>query len=232
MTASRAESVALALEVPGRGASVARVFLPDPRPPIAALLLAHGAGAGSTHPQLVALRDELVARSFAVVTFDFLYMHAGRKLPDRLPVLVDTMAAARAALSSVEALVDAPLILAGRSMGGRVATHLAVERPGRERAVVAFAYPLRPPRAKRPADRTSHLASVPVPLVIVQGSRDEFGGASDVRAALRGVAGARVIAVEGADHAFERPKRLASTPVHGELAEAVRAALSDGGVVG
>lgn len=220
-----------AVVVTGRGESEAQLVLPHARSPDALLLLAHGAGAGHSHPFFVELTAALADEGLAVVTFDFLYMHGGRRLPDKLPVLVETMAAARAAVDARADLASLPLVLSGKSMGGRVATHVAVERPGRERAVVALAYPLAPPKAARPVDRVAHLTALPVPLLVLQGSRDAFGGPDRVRSAFSAVPHVRVREVAGADHSFARPKRLEAPAVHLELARAVRELLESEGVV-
>jgi predicted alpha/beta-hydrolase family hydrolase len=142
------------------------------------LLLAHGAGAGSDSSFLDAAAAGLAARGQRVARFDFPYMtrsrEEGRRLPpDRLPRLQEAMAAA-ARLCGVPL---EQLVLAGKSMGGRVATHVA-DSLGVS-AVVVFGYPFHPPgRPQRP--RTDHLRSMATPSLFVQGERDPFGGKDEV----------------------------------------------------
>jgi predicted alpha/beta-hydrolase family hydrolase len=135
------------------------------------LVLAHGAGAGQKHPFMTRYARGLAERGVQVVTFDFPYMASGRKSPDKAPVLE---AAFRQAI--VDAVTQSParpsrLIIGGKSMGGRIATHLAAapETWPREApplaGVIALGYPLKAGKQ----DRVSHLWKIAVPTLIVQG---------------------------------------------------------------
>ena len=135
------------------------------------VVLAHGAGAGMTHPFLANVARGLAAAGFAVVRFDFAYRTAGKRVPDRMPVLQDTMR------TVVREHVRGPFVLAGKSMGGRVATMLADELG--PRAVAVFGYPFHPPDKPQQL-RTAHLATLRTPTLILQGERDEFGTRSEV----------------------------------------------------
>jgi predicted alpha/beta-hydrolase family hydrolase len=141
---------------------------PDPAP--ATIVLAHGAGAGMEHAFLAAVAQGLGEAGFAVVRFEFPYQHAARigprGAPDRMPVLQATMR------DIVQQHAPAPFVLAGKSMGGRVATMVADELGAA--GVVVFGYPFHPPR--RPTQlRTEHLRSLRTPCLILQGERDPFG---------------------------------------------------------
>src|SRR5947209_8344341 len=92
-------------------------------PPRPWFLLAHGAGAPSSSPWMKAWRERLATLG-DVTVFDYPYMRAGRKTPDKLPALV---AAHSDALGGVRARAAGPIFLAGKSMGGRVGCHLALE---------------------------------------------------------------------------------------------------------
>jgi predicted alpha/beta-hydrolase family hydrolase len=175
----------------------------DAGPGDAVLVLGHGAGAGQTHPFMAGVARALAGRGVDVVTFDFPYKHAGRKLPDRQPVLeacfhrVLEWTAIRAATRG-----RSRVFAGGKSMGGRIATHLGAGAGDRLHGVVALGYPLRPP-GRAGADRTSHLAMLRVPLLVVQGTRDTFGTPDDIRAAMGALpAPLTVVAVEGGDHSF------------------------------
>lgn len=146
----------------------------------AVLALAHGAGAGMDTPILSALASGLAAHRISVVRFEFAYMAArrisGRRSPpDRMPALqarfievVQTFAARG---------LRQPLFVGGRSMGGRIATHVADTLCAR--GVLAYSYPFHPP--KRPDKlRTEHLAALATPCLIVQGTRDAFGTPEEV----------------------------------------------------
>ena len=169
------------------------------------LVLAHGAGAGQLHPFMVRYARGLAARGLDVVTFDFPYMQSGRKAPDKAPVLEDAFRRVIVDASTTPAFRNHRLFIGGKSMGGRMATHLAAaggawptEAPPLA-GVIVFGYPLNPPGgpSKRSPDRVSHLARITVPALIVQGTRDTFGGPDAIRLAMPH---AHVLALPGADH--------------------------------
>jgi predicted alpha/beta-hydrolase family hydrolase len=182
-----------------------------PRQPGATLILAHGAGAGQAHPFMTAYAEALAARGLDVITFDFPYMAKRRKTPDRAPVLEAAFRAVVNAVAGRAGLAGAGIFIGGKSMGGRIATHLAADLAHWPAGapplsgVVALGYPLAPPGGRRTGDRVSHLRRLTVPTLIVQGTRDPFGGPDEVREAVFD-AGARppieIVTVEGADHSF------------------------------
>jgi hypothetical protein len=145
---------------------------PATNDPSALLVLAHGAGAGQQHPFMVAIARGLAARGIDVVTFDFPYMREGRRAPDRAPVLEgsfrEVVAAAR------EWSRADRLFIGGKSMGGRMATHLAAEGLDGLTGTLVLGYPLHPP-GKPEQLRIAHLPSMTQPLLIIQGERDTFG---------------------------------------------------------
>jgi predicted alpha/beta-hydrolase family hydrolase len=150
---------------------VTATLLDGPAGARATVVLAPGAGAGMEHPFLAAVARGLAAAGLLVVRMDFPYRTEGRRVPDRLPVLLDAMRAV------VRDHVRTPFVLAGKSMGGRVATMLADEAGAR--GVVVFGYPFHPPR--RPLQtRTEHLAALRSPALILQGERDVFGTRAEV----------------------------------------------------
>jgi predicted alpha/beta-hydrolase family hydrolase len=163
----------------------------------ALLVLAHGAGAGQRHPFMVTFARGLADRGIDVVTFDFAYMQQKRKAPDRAPVLE---ARFREVLASAPA--GGPLFIGGKSMGGRIATHLAAQGVDGLRGVVALGYPLHPPG--NPAQmRDAHLPAVAVPVLMVQGERDTFGTPEELAPVVaRMKADVTVHTVPGGDHSF------------------------------
>ena len=150
---------------------------------------------------------DLQGRGISVLTFDFPYKARGRSMPDRAPVLVSAF---RDVVSYAAGLSAGPLLIGGKSMGGRMATMLAAEPELHEAAigVVAMGYPLHPP-GKPEQLRVAHLPLVSVPLLILQGTRDPFGSPSEVTEACAQVGAApRVIAIDGGGHGFEVPKKV------------------------
>jgi predicted alpha/beta-hydrolase family hydrolase len=183
----------------------------------ALLVLAHGAGAGQRHPFMTAVARGLAERGVDVVTFDFAYMAAKRKVPDKAPVLEETfravIAAARAGLKAgpytppdvgadLQVGPDRKLFIGGKSMGGRMATHLGAQGLEGLRGIVALGYPLHPPgRPDQP--RTAHLPAIEVPVLIVQGERDTFGTPPELEpviATMRAPVTLHVVA--GGDHSL------------------------------
>jgi predicted alpha/beta-hydrolase family hydrolase len=141
------------------------------------VLLAHGAGAGRAHPFLARFAAGLGALGLRVARFDFPYMaaraHGERRGPDRAPVL---LASLRAAAAATAAPPDR-LVLAGKSMGGRMATMVADELGCR--AVFAIGYPFHPPR-RLDQLRVEHLRTLHTRCLILQGERDPFGTRAEV----------------------------------------------------
>jgi len=197
----------------------------------AVFVFAHGAGAGQAHPFMVRYARGLAERGLTVVTFDFPYMQARRKTPDRAPVLEDAFRRVIAGAAAHRHVDGTRVFIGGKSMGGRIATHLAAapdqwpaDVPPLAGAIV-FGYPLQPPGgSKRSADRVSHLISIGVPTLIVQGTRDSFGGPADIANAVAGAATSQgapappidVHAVDGGDHSLT-VKRKTERPVDYEV---------------
>lgn len=197
----------LVIAVPTSDGALPAELTAAPEPTGLGVVFAHGAGAGHRSPFMRRFADLLAARGLDVLTFDFPYLAAGRKLPDRTPVLEAAVYDAVAALIAAADGRLTGIVVAGKSMGGRMATHVAA-RPERWRApvplvaAVAFGYPLRPP-GPRGGDRVSHLARLSVPTLVVQGTRDTFGGPDEVRAAAADAPFVAVRAVETGDHSLK-----------------------------
>jgi uncharacterized protein len=170
-----------------------------------AIVLAHGAGAGQTHPFMVRAARELAARGLAAATFDFPYMTAGRKVPDRAPVLEDAW---RAAVEAAHARFGGlPLFIGGKSMGGRIASQAAAQDGlGAIAGLVFLGYPLHPP-GNPERRRDAHLPQIAEPMLFVQGSRDAFGTADEIRALLPRLQRATLHEIAEGDHSFNVPKR-------------------------
>jgi uncharacterized protein len=170
------------------------------------LVLAHGAGAPQSHPFMTSMARLLGEKGVDVVTFDFLYAAAGRKMPDRVGVLETTW---RSAITHVRARGGLPserLYIGGKSMGGRMATHIASAGEGLViDGVVLLGYPLRP--AGKTAPLLREILDVTQPMLVAQGTRDPLGTASELEALLEDKPRARVHVVQGGDHSFQLPKK-------------------------
>jgi predicted alpha/beta-hydrolase family hydrolase len=171
-----------------------------------AILLAHGAGAGQEHPWMIAARTGFASRGFTVMTFNYAYTQAGRKAPDRLPKLVDVHAAAANRLASYADRV----VLAGKSMGGRVGGHVAAEERFAAAGLVYLGYPIVAIGKTEPRD-TSHLLSLGVPQLFISGTRDPMGTADLISAAAASVPDGRYIPIEAGDHSLVPLKRTGRT---------------------
>src|SRR4051812_1186229 len=159
-------------------------------------VLAHGAGAPSSSGWMVAWRDRLASLG-DVAAFDYPYMRAGRKTPDRLPALI---AAHRAVVADARARASGPLFLIGKSMGGRVGCHVALEEA--VAGVICLGYPLQ--SGATGAMRDEGLLALRVPILFVQGSRDALC-ALDKLAAVRAkmTAPSTLLVVDGGNHSLE-----------------------------
>jgi len=168
--------------------------------PRAALVLAHGAGAGQASPFMVRFGRGMTLRSINAATFDFPYIAAGRKVPDRAPVLEqawrEALDAARAAFAGL------PLVIGGKSMGGRIASHIAAQGCDGIDGVVFLGYPLHPP-GKPEQRRDAHLPSIAERMLFVQGTRDAFGTSAEIAALLPSLQQAELHEVAGGDHSFK-----------------------------
>lgn len=165
------------------------------------VLLAHGAGAGQDHPFMVTLRDSLAAQGLIVMTFNYAYTDAGRKAPDRGPKL---LAVHQAAADRLATYCD-QVVLAGKSMGGRVASHLAGDLGWPAHALVYFGYPLVPMGKSEPRD-TGHLMNIAAPQLFFAGTRDRLGPPDLVADVAADLPRARVDVIDGGDHSFKVPK--------------------------
>ncbi len=164
------------------------------------LVLAHGAGAGQRHPFMVATAHGLAARGISIVTFDFRYMQQGRRIPDRAPMLEERF---REVIEATRQWSSGALFVGGKSMGGRIATHLGATPLEGLSGVVVFGYPLHPP-GKPEQLRVAHLPSLDVPMLIVQGEHDAFGTPNELAPALQMVpTPVDVHVVEGGDHSLK-----------------------------
>jgi uncharacterized protein len=176
------------------------------------LLLGHGAGASQTSEFMVRFATGLAERGIDVVTFNFLYTEQGRHAPDRNDKLEACYGAAIAAIENRKTLGAAPLVIGGKSLGGRIASQVAASRPD-VAGLIFLGYPLHPP-GKPDRLRSEHLSQIRAPMLFVQGTRDPFGTPGELKPVIEPLKSlAAIYAVEGGDHSLKVPK---SSPVSQE----------------
>ena len=182
------------------------------RPDHARLLyvLAHGAGAGMRHPFLEAIAQRLAEQGIATLRYQFPYMERRSSRPDSPAVAAATVRAAVAEAAHVAPGI--PLIAGGKSFGGRMTSTAQAEEPlPNVCGLVFLGFPLHPPG--RPGDqRAEHLARVQIPMLFLQGDRDEFADLKLLTPLIERLGQrATLHLVEGGDHSFKVPKRTGRT---------------------
>lgn len=174
------------------------------------LVLAHGAGAGMEHPSMTAIAQDLAARNIATLRYQFPYMERGEKRTDAPPLCHATVRAAVAAAAQL--IPEVPLIAGGKSFGGRMTSQAQAVNPlTGVRGLAFFGFPLHPPD-KPSIDRAAHLSKVKIPMLFLQGTRDNLADLALLRPLvdkLENLATLKVL--EGADHSFHVLKRSGRT---------------------
>ncbi len=172
----------------------------------ACYVLAHGAGAGMTHPSMAAVATELAARGIATLRFQFPYMEQGGRRPDP-PALAH--ATVRAAVAEAGRRAPTlPLIAGGRSFGGRMTSQAQALSPlPGVRGLAFLGFPLHP--AKRPSDeRARHLADVDIPMLFLQGTRDALAELDLLQPLIERLGPRATLTLfQDADHSFHVPAK-------------------------
>ncbi|KPJ84472.1 MAG: alpha/beta hydrolase [Gemmatimonas sp. SG8_17] len=187
-------------------------------------VMGHGAGAGMKHPFMERVAADLAERGIATFRYQFPYMETGRRSPDQPKVLQETVRAAIAAAHGEAP--DLPLVAGGKSMGGRISSHVAAEnRPSELKGLVFLGYPLHPP--KRPAvKRAEHLGHIGIPMLFLQGTRDDLADLALLTPIVQQLGlNAALHVVEGGDHSFNVLKRSGREQVEvmAEIADVIDA---------
>ena len=189
-----------------------------------AVLLAHGAGADMHAAALTALADALADARIPSLRFDFPYRAAGRRAPDRPPVLLAAVRDAAAELARRAKVTPDRLVLGGRSMGGRIASMAAADAddPLPALGLALLGYPLHPP-GKAEQLRVEHFARLRMPVLFVSGTRDAFGTPAELKRHAKKVKGTVSFAwIDTADHGF-KPLKSSGLSAADALAVAARA---------
>jgi uncharacterized protein len=163
------------------------------------LLLAPGAGADRDQPTLVALDQAAVAAGAVVERMDFPYRLAGRRAPDREPVLLAAVREAASGLAVRAGLEPGRLVLGGRSMGGRMCS-MAVADGLAALGLALISYPLHPP-GRPDRLRVAHFGRLEVPCLFVSGTRDAFGTQEELERETAAIPGPVTrVWIDGKDH--------------------------------
>src|SRR5512145_2156755 len=193
-------------------------------------VFAHGAGAGMNHPFMTRASEALSARGIATHRFDFPYMKAGRTRPDSPGV---AQAAVRAAVAEAARVSPGlPLFAGGKSFGGRMTSQAQAKDPlPGVRGLVFFGFPLHPP-GRPNVDRAEHLSQIEIPMLFLQGTRDEFASLDLLQGVVKRLGSrATLHLIKEGDHSFKVPKRTGKTErdVLEELATTIQHWVDDHG---
>lgn len=202
MTAAAAESVSIAVS---ESLTVSGLYL-RPSQAAACYVFGHGAGAGMNHASMATIANGLADLGIATLRYQFPYMERGSKRPDPPPLCHATV---RAAVSVAADLAsDLPLIAGGRSFGGRMTSQAQALAPlPGVRGLVFLAFPLHP-AGKPSIERAAHLADIRLPMLFLQGTRDELASLDLLQPVIAGLGPhATLKLLADADHSFHVPAR-------------------------
>lgn len=173
-------------------------------------VLAHGAGAGMKHPFLERIAQSLAAHNVATFRYEFPYMQAGKSRPDSPAV---AQAAVREAVADAARVAPGlPIIAGGKSFGGRMTSQAQGAQPMPGVQGLAFlGFPLHPP-GRPGVERAEHLSAVEIPMLFLQGTRDEFASLDLLQGVVKRLGNrATLHLIEEGDHSFKVPKRTGKT---------------------
>lgn len=171
---------------------------------IATLTLAHGAGAGMNHSFMSALANELVLQHISTLRFNFPFTENKKGRPDVPAIALKTIEAA--INKAHELFPTTPLFASGKSFGGRMSSQYISKNPSPAKGIIFFGFPLHPP-GKPSIDRAEHLKEVNVPMLFIQGTRDELAQWDLIEGVTSNLSLATLCKIERADHAFKAGKK-------------------------
>ena len=173
-----------------------------PEEPKAIMTLAHGAGAGMNHSWMVELSKALADKArIATLRFNFPFMENKRGRPDQPAVAHETIAAVIS--TAHKAFPTLPLYAAGKSFGGRMTSQYLAAKPRKEvKGIVFYGFPLHP-TGKQGIERAEHLKNVKVPMLFLQGTKDELATWDLIESVCSTLPLAKLVRIEGANHAFK-----------------------------
>ncbi len=169
------------------------------------LTLAHGAGAGMNHAFMVTLATSLAEVGIATLRFNFPFTENSKKRPDVPAVAHKTIEAAIA--NAQQSFSSLPLFVSGKSFGGRMSSqYLSLHPKAGVKGIIFYGFPLHP-AGKPSVDRAAHLKDVTVPMLFLQGTRDELATLDLIESVCSSLIQATLLKIEGADHSFKAGKQ-------------------------
>ena len=198
------ESKSLSLEIsPTIGNVSAEYIVPEKAKCI--ITLAHGAGAGMNHSFMIALAKTLSEASIATMRFNFPFKENKKGRPDPPAVAHKTI---QAAISKAKELFpELPLFVAGKSFGGRMTSQfLSAHHDATVKGIIFYGFPLHP-SGKPSTERAEHLKDVKVPMLFLQGTKDELATWDLIESVCESLPRAKLVRIEGADHSFKAGKQ-------------------------
>jgi predicted alpha/beta-hydrolase family hydrolase len=198
----KTETISLPVS-PSIGSVTAEYLEPDNMK--AMFVFAHGAGAGMDHPFMTSLSHELATRNIGSLRFNFPFTEQKKKRPDVPAVAHKTI---EAAIEKAKALFpNTPVFASGKSFGGRMTSqYVAKQKLDGVKGLVFVGFPLHPP-GKPGTERADHLQDVQLPMLFLQGTRDELAKWELIEPVVSSLAPATLIKIEGADHGFKIPRQ-------------------------
>jgi len=185
------------------GAVMAEYVVPEKS--IGIITLAHGAGAGMNHTFMTTLANELAGVGIVTLRFNFPFIENKKKRVDVPAVAHRTIEAA--IHHAHETFPSLPVFVSGKSFGGRMSSqYLALNPPSFVQGIIFYGFPLHP-AGKPSIERAEHLKVVSIPMLFLQGTRDELATLSLVEEVCSKLAKATLVTIEGADHAFKAGKQ-------------------------
>jgi uncharacterized protein len=194
----------LSLEVSSSIGKVSGEYI-IPETPRCMMTLAHGAGAGMNHAFMVTLAKALAETGIATLRFNFPFTENKKGRPDTPAVAHQTIESAIS--NSRELFPSLPLFVSGKSFGGRMTSqHLSANPQIFVKGIVFYGFPLHPP-GKPSVERAEHLKEIKIPMLFLQGTRDELATWNLIEPLCKSLKKATLIKIEGADHGFKAGKQ-------------------------
>jgi predicted alpha/beta-hydrolase family hydrolase len=198
------KSEALSLEIsPAIGSVSAEYIVPEKAKCI--ITLAHGAGAGMNHSFMIALAKSLSETGIATIRFNFPFTENKKRRPDLPAVAHKTI---EVSISKTKELFpELPLFVAGKSFGGRMTSqYLSAHHDASVKGIIFYGFPLHPP-GKPSTERAEHLKDVKIPMLFLQGTRDELATWDLIESVCSSLPLAKLVRIEGANHSFKVGKQ-------------------------
>jgi uncharacterized protein len=220
VSAAPAERLTLAIDETQRVSALLQL----PPAATACFVFAHGAGAGMDHPSMASVASELAARNIATLRFQFPYMERDSRRPDAPPVCHASVRAAVA--EAARRAPQLPLFAGGRSFGGRMTSQAqAIEPLPGVKGLAFLGFPLHP-AGKPSVERAGHLQNVKIPMLFLQGTRDELATLDLLQPVVKQLGAlATLKLLQDADHSFHVPARTGrkDPEVRAEMLDALAA---------